>query len=46
MNLIIGDICQIRIVGRGIESKLGPLGHVGHFWPIVPAPGDCEDEDW
>jgi hypothetical protein len=16
--------------------------HVGHFWPIVPAPGDCE----
>jgi hypothetical protein len=25
-------------MGVGVESKLGP---VGHFWPIVPAPGDC-----
>jgi hypothetical protein len=20
--------------------------HVGHFWPIVPAPGDCEDGEF
>jgi hypothetical protein len=24
-----------------VESILGP--HCGHYWPIVPAPGDCED---
>jgi hypothetical protein len=27
--------------GDGIQT--GSTRHVGHFWPIVPAPGDCED---
>jgi hypothetical protein len=31
----------IRIVGR--EAQTRSTRHVGHFWPIVPAPGDCED---
>jgi hypothetical protein len=26
-----------------VESKLGPLGTSAIYWPIVPAPGDCED---
>jgi hypothetical protein len=26
-----------------VESKLGPLGTSASHWPIVPAPGDCED---
>jgi hypothetical protein len=26
-----------------VESKLGPLGTSATYWPIVPAPGDCED---
>jgi hypothetical protein len=25
-----------------VESKLGPLGTSATYWPIVPAPGDCE----
>jgi hypothetical protein len=35
-----------------MKSKLGPLGTSAIYWPIVPAPGDCEDgeiwwnEDW
>jgi hypothetical protein len=28
-----------------VESKLGPLGTSAIYWPIVPAPGDCEDEN-
>jgi hypothetical protein len=32
----------ICIVGGGVESKLGPLGTSVTYWPIVPAPGDCE----
>jgi hypothetical protein len=27
----------------GMESKLDPLGTSATHWPIVPAPGDCED---
>jgi hypothetical protein len=27
----------------GVESKLGPLGKSATYWPIVPAPGDCEN---
>jgi hypothetical protein len=26
-----------------VESKLGPLGTSATNWPIVPAPGDCEE---
>jgi hypothetical protein len=30
----------------GVESKLGPLGTSATHWPIVPAPGDCEDGEF
>jgi hypothetical protein len=29
-----------------VESKLGPLGTSASNWPIVPAPGDCEDAEF
>jgi hypothetical protein len=29
-----------------MESKLGPLGTSATYWPIVPAPGDCENEEF
>jgi hypothetical protein len=34
------------IVGGGVESILRRTRHVGHFWPIVPAPGHCEDGEF
>jgi hypothetical protein len=34
----------IRIVGSGVRT--GFTRHVGRFWPIVPAPGDCEGEEF
>jgi hypothetical protein len=36
----VHDFFLLRIVG--VES----IRHVGHFWPIVPAPGDCEDGEF
>jgi hypothetical protein len=27
----------------GVESILDPLGTAAIYWPIVTAPGDCED---
>jgi hypothetical protein len=29
-----------------VESKLGPLGTSAIYWPIVPAPGDCQDGEF
>jgi hypothetical protein len=29
-----------------VESKLGPLGTSAIYWPIVPAPGDCENGEF
>jgi hypothetical protein len=29
-----------------VESKLGPLGTSATYWPIVPAPGNCEDGEF
>jgi hypothetical protein len=29
-----------------VESKLGSLGTSATYWPIVPAPGDCEDGEF
>jgi hypothetical protein len=29
-----------------VESKLGPLGASATYWPIIPAPGDCEDGEF
>jgi hypothetical protein len=34
----------IRIVGGGVHTV--STRHVGHFWPIVPALGDCEDREF
>jgi hypothetical protein len=34
----------IRIVEGGVHT--GSTRHVGHFWPTVPAPGDCEDGEF
>jgi hypothetical protein len=31
----------IGIVGGGVHT--GSTRHCGHYWPIVPVPGDCED---
>jgi hypothetical protein len=33
-----------RIVRVGVHTV--STRHVGHFWPIVPAPGDCEDREF
>jgi hypothetical protein len=33
-------------VGGEVESKMGPLGTSAIYWPIVPAPGDCEDGEF
>jgi hypothetical protein len=30
----------------GVESILGPLGTSPTEWPIVPAPGDCDDGEF
>jgi hypothetical protein len=29
-----------------VESKQGPLGTSATYWPIVPAPVDCEDGEF
>jgi hypothetical protein len=34
----------IRIVWGGVHT--GTTLHVGYFWPIIPAPGDCEGEEF
>jgi hypothetical protein len=31
-------------VGGGVQT--GSTRHDGHFWPLVSAPGDCEDEEF
>jgi hypothetical protein len=50
------SLCHLRIkrkffnisviCAHGGESKLGPLGTSAIYWPIVPAPGDCEDGEF
>jgi hypothetical protein len=30
----------------GVGVRTGSTRHVGHFWPIVPAPCDCEDGEF
>jgi hypothetical protein len=34
----------LRLVGGGVQ--LGPLGTAATDWPIVPAPGDYDDEEF
>jgi hypothetical protein len=31
-------------MGGGVQT--GSTQHFGHFWPIVPAPGDCENGEF
>jgi hypothetical protein len=31
-------------IGGGVYT--GSTRHCGHYWPIVPAPGDCEDREF
>jgi hypothetical protein len=31
-------------VGGGVQN--GSTRHVGHYWPIVPASGDCDDGEF
>jgi hypothetical protein len=33
-------------VGGGGGVQTGSIRHVGHFWPIVSDPGECEDEEF
>jgi hypothetical protein len=35
-----------HIGGGGGVVQTGSTRHVGHFWPIVLAPGDCEDGEF
>jgi hypothetical protein len=35
----------IRIVGGGVHIGC-PRGNAAMYWPIVPIPGDCEDQMW
>jgi hypothetical protein len=46
MGLLIHKIYffLFRIVWCGVHT--GSTRHVGHFWPIVPVPGDCEDGEF
>jgi hypothetical protein len=37
---LINVLILIRIMRGGVQT--GSARQVGHFWPIVPAPGDCE----
>jgi hypothetical protein len=37
---ILTELSLIRIVAGGVHT--GSTRHVGHFWPIVPVPDDCE----
>jgi hypothetical protein len=37
-------IFVIRTVGVGVQT--GSTRHVGHFWPIVSAPGDSENGEF
>jgi hypothetical protein len=34
-------ICKV-----GVGAQTGSTRHVGHYWPIAPAPGDCEDGEF
>jgi hypothetical protein len=38
------DFFLIRIVWGGVH--IGSTRHVGHYWPIVPATGDCDDGEF
>jgi hypothetical protein len=40
------QIILFNLHSGGVESKLGPLGTPATYWPIVPAPGDCEDGEF
>jgi hypothetical protein len=39
-------LTNFKFAKWGVESKLGQLGTSATYWPIVPAPGDCEDGEF
>jgi hypothetical protein len=41
-------LCYVNIFysHRGVGVQTGLTRHVGHFWLIVPVPGDCEDGEF
>jgi hypothetical protein len=48
MDIKDGIWCEymVNLHSGGVESKLGPLGTSATYWPVVPAPGDCEDGEF
>jgi hypothetical protein len=40
------DLNYNKFVWWWVESKLGPFVTSAIYWPIVPAPGDCEDGEF
>jgi hypothetical protein len=40
------NLCPFFIRIVGVESILGPLGKSATEWPIVSAPGDCDDGEF
>jgi hypothetical protein len=42
-KIMVASVTGHLFAQWGVESKLGPLGTSAIYWPIVPAPGDCED---
>jgi hypothetical protein len=46
LKISLSHILFFLICIVGVESKLGPLGTSATYWPIVPAPGDCEDGEF
>jgi hypothetical protein len=43
-TLVMRGCFETFLHSGGVESKLGPLGTTAIYWPIVPAPGDCDGE--
>jgi hypothetical protein len=44
LYLVNHNFILIRIVGGGVHIE--STRQVGHYWPIVPAPGDCNDGEF
>jgi hypothetical protein len=45
-KLILNFFSFFHLHSWGVEFKLGPLGTSAIYWPIVPAPADCEDGEF
>jgi hypothetical protein len=36
----------VLILHNAVGVQTGSTWHVGQFWPIIPAPGDCDDGEF